>query len=313
MRDIIIQVNNNCTLRCPYCFAYTETHEELSISNMRKLLLFCHRNDIERIKITGGEPFLYTHITEFINSITEFTDAMIFSNLMVPDCFKDLKNKSRIKVLANLNEPDFYTNSQLAELQNNIDYAVASGITVIPGRTFYHAPYQIDDIITICEKYGLKTIRVSQANPTVSKNNTWLSAQEINRFLVCMGSVSEQIKHKGIRLDFDCPIAPCLINKEIYSYFFNKDELAARCGTKIVIKPDLTIEHCYITAPITKTKTIFDYESYDAAFADINNQLSQYRRSVQPDKCNTCEYKCDIIPCGCYGFMDLLAGGIENE
>ena len=62
MRDIIVKVNNNCMLRCPYCFAHNEKHSELSIKDMQKLLKFCERNNLENVKLTGGEPFLYSHI-----------------------------------------------------------------------------------------------------------------------------------------------------------------------------------------------------------------------------------------------------------
>lgn len=97
MRDIIIKVNNNCILRCPYCFAYEEAQNELLEDDMKRMLRFCRDNQLESVKITGGEPFLYKYIVEFINHITEFADVMIFSNLMVNNCLFNLKEKIKSK------------------------------------------------------------------------------------------------------------------------------------------------------------------------------------------------------------------------
>ena len=313
MRDIIIKVNNNCILRCPYCFAYEEDQNELLEDDMKRMLRFCRDNQLESVKITGGEPFLYKYIVEFINHITEFADVMIFSNLMVNNCLFNLKRKDKVKILANINEPDFYTDNQYKTLMSNISYAVETEVTIVPGRTFYHKPFDLSDIIALCEKYGLKTIRISQANPTILKNNMWLTAADINCFLHYIQGVNEELEHKNICINFDCPIAPCVVDNDLYSYFCSRNVLTSKCGTKLVVNPDLTVEHCYITAPIAVGKSIFQYNSYDDALNDISSQLSAYRTKMALDKCHDCEHKCDLTPCGCYGFMDLLAGGRTSE
>lgn len=313
MRDIIIKVNNNCMLRCPYCFAHEESQGELSEIDMQKLLSFCRDNNLESVKMTGGEPFLYSHIFELINSITEFADVMIFSNLMVKNCLCNLNRKDRVKILVNINEPDFYTGNQYDTLMNNLSYAVAAGVTIVPGRTFYHEPFELSDIIALCEKYGLRIIRVSQANPTIFKNNTWLTSSDINAFLHYMRNINEELEAKGICINFDCPIAPCVVDGEVYQYFYSRNVLASKCGTKLIVNPDLTIEHCYITAPIVPEKKIFEYESYDEALNDIGKQLSAYRDKKKTAKCRDCEHKYELVPCGCYGFMDFLSGGMTNE
>lgn len=312
MRDIIVKVNNNCMLRCPYCFAHNEKHSELSIKDMQKLLKFCERNNLENVKLTGGEPFLYSHIVEFINAITGFADVMVFSNLMVKDCLIQLDRKERIKILVNINEPSFYTKDQYKTLMYNLAYAIESGITIVPGRTFYHEPYEMTDLICLCEKYGMRTIRVSQANPTISKNNTWLTAQDINNFLQYMRGINEKISEKGICIDFDCPIAPCIVDEDVYQYFFSRNVLASKCGSKLVVNPDLTIEQCYITAPIATGNNLFEYESYEAAMNYLENHLGLYRKKNITSKCYDCVYRCEFVPCGCYGFMNLLSGGMDN-
>lgn len=313
MRDIIVKVTNNCMLQCPYCFAHEETQQELSELNMQKILRFCQDNALESVKITGGEPFLYRYIVEFINSITEFADVMIFSNLMVKNCLCNLSRKDRIKILVNINDADFYTSNQHETLMDNLSYAVKAGIAIVPGRTFYHEPFEISDIVALCETYGLKTIRVSQANPIISKNNTWLMASEINNFLHYMQSINEKLERKRICIDFDCPIAPCVVDPDVYRYFYTRNMLASKCGMKLVVNPDLTIEHCYITAPIAAGRNLFEYKSYDDALYHIDEQLSAYRREKQLDRCRKCEHGCDLIPCGCYGFMDLLMEGMTGE
>lgn len=313
MRDIIIKINNNCMLRCPYCFAHEEFKSELSEINMKKLLNFCKNNSLESVKLTGGEPFLHSRITEFINTITEFADVMMFSNLMVKNCLCNLRRKDRLKILVNINEPGFYTENQYETLMDNLAYAVETGITIVPGRTFYHEPYELSDIIMLCEKYGLRTVRVSQANPTISKNNTWLSAADINNFLYYMRSINDELNGKGIGIDFDCPIAPCVVDDVIYKYFYSRNVLASKCGTKLVVNPDLTVEHCYITAPIASGKNIFDYRTYDEAISDIETKLFAYRAQKITDRCRDCEYECELVPCGCYGFMDFLDRGMTNE
>ena len=64
-----IECSRVCNFRCPYCYEDAETNNELSLDEIRQLVLQAKELGVRGIIILGGEPMIYSHIFEVIGFI----------------------------------------------------------------------------------------------------------------------------------------------------------------------------------------------------------------------------------------------------
>ncbi len=316
MKAITIQLTKKCMLQCPYCFAGNKFDEDISNDVLDDVKDFIKRNNIPLIRITGGEPFLYKKCDEVINYFSKnCVDLKVFSNLCVENCFDNLKYPEKVIVLANINPQDFYTKRQKKTIENNLFHAIQIGIRVILGRTFYKPPYVIDDLVALAMKYGISTLRVSPANPTIYAGNCFMSREQINELILCLMQKQIEMEQNriGIKIKFDCPIPPCFVDSNAYSYFYKRKQINNKCGNRLVVCTDGSVEHCYVTSSIVKT-SIKAFELYDEIKIYLENKLKEYSMNCFDDhSCEKCDFYCSGIPCGCFGIHSNLNKIISNK
>ena len=298
-REIALQINNNCNLNCPFCFS-DKTDTKISIELAEQVKEFCIDENVDTIKITGGEPFLHENISNILEIFSEF-NIFIFSNLTVKDCIKKIENvklKKGFTVLVNYNLKSFYKNEELENINQNIERIISLKGKIILGRTFYKEPFEIEDIINLCKNYKIDTIRVSQSSPQISQENMWLEDEKTNLFLSEMRKLDEEILiPNNIKIHFDCPIRPCVVNEELFDYFFKKGVLSNKCRPRVFIGSDLKVKHCYANEKVYPNKFLHDFDCYDEIFnyiEQININLTENKNL----KCKNCKYYGNI-PCGC--------------
>ncbi|VGO12036.1 Putative mycofactocin radical SAM maturase MftC [Pontiella desulfatans] len=66
-----IECSRVCNFRCPYCYQDAETHNELTLDEIKALVLQARDLGAQGIIILGGEPMIYPHIFEVIEYICE--------------------------------------------------------------------------------------------------------------------------------------------------------------------------------------------------------------------------------------------------
>lgn len=72
LRDVTLNITNNCNLRCPYCFENNKNDLKMSIENVEKILDKCYDNYLLTndgkfpfvVNFFGGEPFLNFEVIE---------------------------------------------------------------------------------------------------------------------------------------------------------------------------------------------------------------------------------------------------------
>jgi len=71
LRELFVEVTNRCLLSCIHCSscACAQASETLSLERLTKLIDDAHDMGLKSFTISGGEPFLYPHLTELINYI----------------------------------------------------------------------------------------------------------------------------------------------------------------------------------------------------------------------------------------------------
>lgn len=306
MRSITIQLTKNCMLKCPYCFAGNKLSEYISDDVLDTIKEFVERNQIPLIRITGGEPFLYDKCVDVINYFSENSiDLKVFSNLCVENCFDGITYPHKIIVLANINYCSFYSSNQLNIIESNLLSALKSGIRIILGRTYYEYSFDIEDLVELAKKFNVTTLRVSPANPTINAENYYMDSYQINDLMTYLMKKQMELDKLGIIIKFDCPISPCIVNPDVYSFFEKRKQLTYKCGRRIVVCTDGSLEHCYVTSPIVKLH-INQFNTYEEIESCIKQKLREYSLSCfNNEKCIGCSYYSEI-PCGCFGLHSRL-------
>jgi len=68
-----VDLTYRCNLKCKYCYAKANdiSFEEIPVNKWIEILNHCYDKGLRALEITGGEPFLYKGILEFIDFISE--------------------------------------------------------------------------------------------------------------------------------------------------------------------------------------------------------------------------------------------------
>ncbi len=80
IRDLRLSITDRCNFRCVYCmdpdFRYMPKTQLLTLPEYVRLVRICLGLGIEKIRLTGGEPTLYPHLTELIAELGRLTPAI---------------------------------------------------------------------------------------------------------------------------------------------------------------------------------------------------------------------------------------------
>ncbi|MDL2269205.1 radical SAM protein [Desulfosarcina sp. OttesenSCG-928-A07] len=105
-----IEFSLRCNFRCPYCYVPAEQDfkSELTVAQIRDVLVQARDLGVRRIIILGGEPSLYPHIREMIDFVrNQGMDAEMFTNGsgITPDFARWLFDRN-VRVVLKMNSFD---------------------------------------------------------------------------------------------------------------------------------------------------------------------------------------------------------------
>ena len=301
-REIAIQLIKSCNLNCPYCFADKEPHSAISNRDLEQFISFFKKNELSSLKITGGEPFLFNGIYDFISKFDKNIPIIIFSNLTIDKCVCKLPDRN-ITILVNVNDKSILKEDKWKTLEENIHMAINKKIRIILCKTFYKPNFDISEILYLADKYHIKKIRFSQSSPKSDKNNIWYEFDEtMEMYKYIYNIYTNTLKPKNIKIQFDCPVAPCIISPELFDYFSAEECIKAVCRSRLFITSDLRVHHCYVTANYIGGRRLDSFESYEAAFDYIDNQIKDFNKINHNDSCTKCRFNGEYAPCGCFTF-----------
>ncbi|MBI1307558.1 MAG: GTP 3',8-cyclase MoaA [Bacteroidetes bacterium] len=125
-----LAVTDRCNLRCTYCMpaygiSFVERKELLTYEEMLKLLNILADLGIEKIRITGGEPFVRKGVMDFIeniHSLNRFSEINLTTNATLTEPFADRFASAGIRnvniSLDTLDRKRFLQISRRDELEN---------------------------------------------------------------------------------------------------------------------------------------------------------------------------------------------------
>jgi hypothetical protein len=339
-----IMVNENCNLRCPYCFAgefVNKAPKEMTLEDFRTALDFVLGDKSDRqVGIIGGEPLLYTHIDEALRmalSDRRSEIVMIYTNGVELDRLApEILEAVKFRMLVNVNSPEDMGEKAFEKMCENIlrfqrDHTGDGRFRL--SVNIYKPDFDYSYVIPLAQEMGFDVIRMSISVP---QNGDLKGKSPLEYFremkLVAMRFVCDMIRC-GVITGFDCNFLPgCVLTKDErdsvmcakdifydalskrYSEEFWQRSIVCEthnCTPVIDILPDLRAIRCFGLSEYTK-QDIRNFESI--------GQLRDYyiktvdrpaHRIWSSDECKDCfDRECGACSGGCLLFKakKLFAG-----
>lgn len=241
IKDVSIEITQKCVNRCIHCSSCSteECTMMLQLDTLRRVIQGLHRLKVERVCLSGGEPFLHPDIVEVVKQISDSNIIVdIYSCGIVKDAGEakplslellSIMKKVGLRSLlfnlqsANENTYDLITQSKghFPLLRESISNAIKCGI-----RTEIHfVPMRqnVDDavdVIRFAEQMGIEQVNFLKLVPhgRARKNAQSIMINDDDLNKLCSRLVDLQTKGKSIRLGLPLPIQgstpPCHAVKE---------------------------------------------------------------------------------------------------
>jgi cyclic pyranopterin phosphate synthase len=173
MRDLRLSVIDRCNFRCTYCmpadevgadFQWLKNDQKLSFDEMLKLVRQFVRLGVEKIRLTGGEPLLRTHLSELVEglrAIPEIKDIAMTTNGVLLDRFSgELKQAGLDRVTVSLDALDETIFRQMnggfdspAKVLEGIAAAQQAGLADIKINTVVRRDMNVEQVLPILEHF----------------------------------------------------------------------------------------------------------------------------------------------------------------
>lgn len=255
MPNIII--NNYCNQKCKYCFAEdnmsSKIKNDMNILTFLKILKYLKFNKDNNIRILWWEPLLSKNIKSFLSIwLKWWFNIIIFSNInisneKIKNIFDSIDFKWKLRINCNINNPNFYSNEELENINQNLKYFQIIWVKLILWYNIYDLNKKADFIFTLAKKHNINAINLKITNSSIwekliidnSNRNLWFYIIEIIKKY-----------HKSFFIEFSCWLDKNIF-KENELYFIKnntKIKLKFWCEWniwKFDINTDWTIFKCF--------------------------------------------------------------------
>ena len=315
-----IAVTTYCNLKCKYCFAddmICESHQNITIDQLRAILGWISQTPMNHVGIIGGEPTLHPHFDEILKEINQYcrelhTDATLFTNGIYLDQWIQYIGND-IGILINYNAPDEMLTEQFTKLSNTmehlylLDWFNPDKPKANIGCNLYIQREDYGYIWEAVDRYHLNHVRTSVTAPITEEHRKhkqeYYSAMK-DRFI----QFCKDAKERQVHLGADC--------NQIPDCYFSKDELdlvydvmgdsrhSGICNPVIDITPDFKATACfgcYDPVDCSLFPTLIDLERYLL-------HKKTYPRVCHNNsgKCAHCkDYEMLICQGGCLSFANM--------
>jgi MoaA/NifB/PqqE/SkfB family radical SAM enzyme len=174
--DLVFYITSSCNLRCKHCYIGNEILNSNFCFDLQDSVSFINSfNQLDRITILGGEPFLYKNFDILLNSIkcNSINEFRITSNLTNISCIdtinNDLLNKIRICVSIDGHNVELHEkirgSNTFNKTINNIKILLNKGIDVEVTHTLNSMNIDFfSNFIELSKSIGIKKINIHKVS-----------------------------------------------------------------------------------------------------------------------------------------------------
>ncbi len=256
LENLWFQLSNvACNIKCKHCYldCYQNTKKKnfLSIDKVINILKF-NLNDLKRIYLTGGEPFLHPKINDILRLCLQKSNVTICTN-------GTLLNEKKIKVLKNIEDE---THNKIL-IRLSLDHFTEGRNDEYRARGVFK---KVINASTILQRYGIKydliCVNLKNEDENILKN----------------GFVSLFTRHK-LNLDLnDIKILP-MLKMGNYAKYYNISEIHKHVTFEDIKNFDMEILDC-------KNSRVVTINGIYSCPALVNDPRGKLGETLQDSSCN---------------------------
>lgn len=247
IKDVSIEIIQKCMNHCIHCSSYSteDSIAMLDLDTVRQVIRGLYRLKVERICLSGGEPFLHPNLTEIVRQIAGYgmtvdiyscgvqKEAGVSKPLSVEQlsAMKDNGLRSLLFNVQSVNESTYdritQSKGHFPLLRESIANAIACGIRTeihfVPMRQNIH---DVEDVIRFAERIGIEQVNFLKLVPhgRAQENAQELMIGDGELAALCFRLADLQAKGKSIRLGLPLSIQgstpPChAVREKLYIKF----------------------------------------------------------------------------------------------
>ena len=286
--SLSLEITNRCNFKCVHCFIEnrqsTNSHQHLSLDQIRRVLKQAYNMNVFKITITGGEPFLHPQIIEILEEIKKYNFiCYVLSN-------GTLINENNISVIKKCVNKMFLSNygfsKETYESVTNVSGTYSSYSKAITLLNQYNIPYE-ERVILLREN----EIELPQFIKSDLKIETCICGDRFDNYASAHRPSDEAIKnvyHKIINTTF-CK------NR-------NPDDYVCNVGCS-----SMTIKATGEVTPCNNYGVVIGHIENDTIQelweGDILKTIKEKTKFENFEKCFTCsnkQYSLFLLPCNNY-------------
>lgn len=313
-------INTFCNLHCPYCFAANvidryAAHNCMSEENFEQVLTFLKHNNINEVRLIGGEPTLHPKLKNFIEKTIEFgfAEVMIFTNGMfnkdLADYFKQVSKRINLHFLFNVNEPRLLKEKYQIITNNLYDLMGFAHINI--GINFYSPNQEYKYIVDLAKEFGKDNIRWSLTIPNEKDVNYLSFINHLQKNKENLIDFFRLCSEANIDAHQDCNALPiCMFDaEEVVKILHLKPNLFIKthCEHAVIdVTPDLKLYRCFGMTDNESSVYLHNFNSLGDIYAYYEKQDEQYKKVYLFSHCKNCEtQKRNNNSCACLKYRNI--------
>ena len=168
LENVSLEITNQCNLQCKHCYADSgkKREDELTVSEIRRLIDELADMGVLSLTFTGGEPLMHPHIFELMEYARKMPlTVVLFTNgtLLTRDVVQKLKELHVYRVNVSIDGPDADTHDQFRGVRGSfekiikgITYLKEAGIAIHASTSLTKMNYRrVREILTLLRKLGI--------------------------------------------------------------------------------------------------------------------------------------------------------------
>lgn len=292
-----------------------EKSSEMTIENFHKILKFHKNNNINELRIIGGEPTLHSKFKDFLYLASTFNvieEVLIFTNgLMSEEVVEFLikiskKFKKGLKCMINYNGHDLNNSVLFDRLIVNSFKLNKNNLLASFGLNFYKPDINYFEVLELTQTLGLKDLRVSVPAPFDYKTKNFDAKIYYESFRDPFYEFVLESFKRNIFLGIDCNAIPsCIFTNEQKKMLSLCSFSKKSCKIPTLdVTPELDVLKCFGCSDIFIESFNFENDSLESLFDKINNKSIFLLEEKYFNSCNTCDvFKFNNTSCVCHAFI----------
>jgi len=288
-----IAITYRCNNSCAYCstgVANRETGSDMTVEDFRRGLIWFKKQNIRKILLTGGEPFIHKDIKEVLGFCDElkFNTHILTNGLLItPELKKHIKDKAVFLILnVNLDESYYALKRNVSGIHEKI---------IMLRYNFRKKPEDYTLLFKMAKECSV-SIRFGFTVPSRYTDNECYSFKDMLAYKYQIMDFVRLSRLSLVKVHFARPLARCIFNEEEWRYLRKFSGAKSRClvgysgnyASRAIVNPDLSVDVCY--ASLFKARSIFDFKDYKDLSSYFKDKIDTLRKKPLINKCNNCRY-----------------------